>query len=597
MAKKEELTITLRMRNAMATAIKRAESQIKNMGKTVATVGKKITVTFLAMAAAVIAFATKALKNWSEQETAYIDMANALRSHGEEVDNNLKKLHQLSGAIQDETASSDNNVLSRMAKLRLLGVETDALEAAAKATIALKSIGMEEAAAIKAVALARAGEFSMLSRYIPALKTASTESEKAAIVNEFLAKGYQQQKDRLNTVAGQWENITGRISDFWEEIGRAISRNELAINGLKRLSDAIKKSGQAISDWIDSGGVEELALSIQEFAERAKFGFVNIGNYAKLGFALIMDAGETAINYLRNGWEAYFTMLANMFVNNANIIKKMWEAIKKPTASNIKEIGQATKQYYKDMWDDAKNIGRAVIGEDARVNKRTLAAMRDMEAARKEHNENLNSIDQARMDRLIQQGEKQVETEKKTIEEINIAKENAAKRIAELQKKIDDRSKKNAQLEEKLIARENQLKEKSLQDEVTRLQKIKSEREELAKKTVKGYIQELKEQKKLETQMAKEEKRAAKLQGELRRGVKHSKRDREFMAAYEKLDKARRGLKDDDPVMQQLQKAQAQLEQMKADSETLEGILQEIIVGNEEQKKLNEELQTLLQMG
>lgn len=69
------------------------------------------------------------------------------------------------------------------------------------------------------------------------------------------------------------------------------------------------------------------------------------------------------------------------------------------------------------------------------------------------------------------------------------------------------------------------------------------------------------------------------------------------MAAYENLDKARRGLKDDDPVMQQLQTAQAQLEKMKADSETLEGILQEIIVGNEEQKKLNEELQTLLQMG
>jgi hypothetical protein len=123
-----------------------------------------------------------------------------------------------------------------MARLQMLGVETSQLAQAAKATIALKSAGMEEAAAIKAVAMAQAGNFQMLSRYIPALRNATSETEKAALVNDFFAKGYQQQKDELNTLSGRWTELKGRIGDALEVFGGLIACSDNLTEALAKIS-------------------------------------------------------------------------------------------------------------------------------------------------------------------------------------------------------------------------------------------------------------------------------------------------------------------------------------------------------------------------
>jgi len=66
-----------------------------------------------------------------------------------------------------------------------MGITTDTIEEATKGAIGLsKSLGIGTNAAMKALALSTQGNYQMLERYIPALRGANTESEKAAILSK-----------------------------------------------------------------------------------------------------------------------------------------------------------------------------------------------------------------------------------------------------------------------------------------------------------------------------------------------------------------------------------------------------------------------------
>jgi hypothetical protein len=69
-----------------------------------------------------------------------------------------------------------------------------------------------------------AGNFEALNKFIPALKTATSETEKAIIVSEYISRQWALQKKDLDTVAGAWASLKGRIGDVWEMFGKAISQ-------------------------------------------------------------------------------------------------------------------------------------------------------------------------------------------------------------------------------------------------------------------------------------------------------------------------------------------------------------------------------------
>lgn len=302
---KKELSITLRARNALMSGIAGARRTLMQFGGWVTGLGRRMAYAFLGAGAGLAGLVALTARAYAKQERAEKSLASALASHGENVDALLPKLKAAAAAIQDQTGAGDEQTLQTMASLKLLGVHTDALEQAAKATIALKSAGVEEAQATKMVALATAGNYTMLSRYLPALRTATSETEKAAAVNDFLSKGYKQQRDLLNTTGGAWEALRGRVGDVLEEFGKAINKSDALTGLLNRAGDAVKRFGERITNYIESERFKQIQESVTGIIQAIGEGgdsrrevFAAFGEALKAAFAL---AAQRALDVLKTG--------------------------------------------------------------------------------------------------------------------------------------------------------------------------------------------------------------------------------------------------------------------------------------------------------
>jgi len=260
---KKEISIVLKAKNQMQVGLAKAGDALKSFGSSVLSVGKYIAGAFVAAGATIAAFSAKALSAYAAQEAAVNSVRSSFRAYGEEVDQNTAAMQKLASAIQDETGVADENILSRVARLKMLGVETAALADAAKATVALAAYGMEEEASIKAVAQAREGNYSMLERYIPALRAATDETQKAVILNDFLNRGYQTQKEQLGTISGAWMAFKGRIGDVWEEFGALIAQGGTVARMLDFASEKIKQFGASIAEYAKSEQFQEIQMSIE----------------------------------------------------------------------------------------------------------------------------------------------------------------------------------------------------------------------------------------------------------------------------------------------------------------------------------------------
>ena len=302
---KKELSITLRARNALMSGIASARRTLMQFGGWVTGLGRRMAYAFIGAGAGLAGFVALTARAYASDERAEKSLASALASHGENVDALLPKLKAVAAAIQDQTGVSDDQTLQTMASLKLLGVHTDALEQAAKATIALKSAGVQEAQATKMVALATAGQYTMLARYLPALRTAKSETEKAAAVNDFLSKGYKQQRDLLNTTGGAWAALRGRIGDVLEEFGKAINKSDALTGLLHRAGDAVKRFGERITNYIESERFKQIQESVTGIIQAIGEGgdsrrevFAAFGEALKAAFAL---AAQRALDVLKTG--------------------------------------------------------------------------------------------------------------------------------------------------------------------------------------------------------------------------------------------------------------------------------------------------------
>jgi len=376
-----------------------------------------------------------------------------------------------------------------MAKLRMLGVQTGALEEAAKAVIALKSVGVEEAAAQKAVANAAQGNFAMLQRYIPALKNATSETEKATLVNDFFAKGYDQQAQQLDTVSGQWGLLKTRIGDVWEEIGAAIMQNDALRDALKRASEAVKDFASNIAAWVEGGGVVRLIAGFKIFYADVSHTFKLVGNSANIAWAAIGDGADTVATYM-----------IEKFRYAGDYIAAIWKKVKNPFS--------------------AFEAPKAAAGEGI-ITKRTEAALARREKINEEYAERIEEIAKEQADAQIKHEDRVYEAKKASAE--------AEKKLAE---KVTD-------VVEKESKKQAQARTAGLKQELSELNRKKQLWEELAKSRVQAVIDEARAAKEVAKEKAKEDARAAELIGREERGTKLGKKDQEFLDAWKKIDAAK----------------------------------------------------------
>lgn len=400
---KKELSLILRAKNDLQVGLAKARSTLESFGSSALNVGKMLGGAFVAAGSAVVAFATKALTSWAEAEAGTNALRASFRAFGEEVAVNTERITQLTAAMQDETGLSGDALTARAARLKMLGVETAAMGEALKATVALASVGMDEESATRAVAQALQGNFTALQKYIPALRSATTEEEKAAIVRDFVARGYQQQKDQLNTLAGQWSLLKERVGDAWEEIGAAIAGNDTIKSALETMGEYAKRFGESVKEWTANGGIEDARAGFQYLWETIRYGAQQSWGWMKLLWALISDAGP--INYM----SGVFGAAANAIVENIKWsiewVKALWAKFQNPFSEFKTPDSSGYKAAMKTVLDEIRGKNMAERDDRARL----LDELTAMEEA---HNARLTSIAESHVAGLEKVNQQRVESER-----------------------------------------------------------------------------------------------------------------------------------------------------------------------------------------
>jgi KaiC/GvpD/RAD55 family RecA-like ATPase len=165
---------------------------------------------------AFLKFAGKAIESWKAQEQAVAKLSAV-------VGGSTKKYETFASSIQGMTTVGDEAVLELQALGIQMGITNSQLEDATKGAIGLsKGFGIDLNTSMKLVANAAMGNYAALTRYIPELKTATTEAEKNRIVNEAMAKGFDIATAQAKTTTGQLEQMNNLMGDVQEEFGKVI---------------------------------------------------------------------------------------------------------------------------------------------------------------------------------------------------------------------------------------------------------------------------------------------------------------------------------------------------------------------------------------
>ena len=132
----------------------------------------------------------------------------------------MSKFSEFANKVQEVTVHSNDETLMLMRLQHSLGVSSDKMEMATIWAIGLSdALDLDTESTSRYVALALEGEFRMLSRWIPALKTASTEHEKLAILNKFATNAFELSGQRAMTASGAYKQMKNTLQDVVQSLG------------------------------------------------------------------------------------------------------------------------------------------------------------------------------------------------------------------------------------------------------------------------------------------------------------------------------------------------------------------------------------------
>lgn len=191
------------------------------------------------------------------QEKAEQSLINSMRVKGIATEANIALVMKLAGETQNLTTVGDEESMQLLSMATNMGITTEKMEEALQGSIGLAtafaSAGLSRETAMKGIALAMAGEFTQLSRYIPALRTTTDKTEQLAILQKAMADGFELSKAATETGAGalvQYQNLVG---DLKEKVGDFINQ---------ALTPLIKVLTDVVSFLNDYPGLVKLLISV-----------------------------------------------------------------------------------------------------------------------------------------------------------------------------------------------------------------------------------------------------------------------------------------------------------------------------------------------
>ena len=531
MAGKHNVGVTISAKDLASGVIQKVSARTVALGVAVGNLASKM-----------ISGAVNGVRRWIDEallaERANVMLDAALRGTGQYTDEVARKMKDLAGAIQDETGAVDEAVKGNIAMLATMGVTTDKMGEAARAVQALSALNFEGSQAAKAVALAMDGNMLGFQRMIPALRNATTETEKVEAVNKVLAAGYAQQKANLNTVGGAWEALKGRIGDAREDIVGAI------FEGLA-LGKTFDGMQAAVGRFLKSD-------TFKDFTERLKSG----ASYVKQ----IIEAMGT-----EGGTKEVFAAMGNVILaalkDGADYVgAKISAAFGRKKLDSLDPRLAAASRFW-----GAKS-GGASWGE-------ALSAMEEPKGGTKGGGNlsaalaKLNEVTQRRskiaQETAAAEEVTRNETVKQTVPVLRISDAKDRERKAAEERAAKEEYKK--QLADEISSIEEGIKsaadrEQSAREEIATAEE---KRAEMLKQSISDWIaaqqDEEKGQEAVEKQNAKDSRRADRLRGKQDRGVRLSERDRDWL---NKFDRRNLELREGGPLNAEAMAAQARDQQI-----------------------------------
>jgi len=247
--------------NRVTSAAKRMGSALQSGFQAAVHGAKRAAQGILAIGAAATASAAVLVRSWMKQDEAMQNLIQTSKTYGDNIDDVIPKYTKLAQAIQASTRVGDDQTLSLIEQLRNLGVLPAKMEEAVKGTIGLsRALRIDYATSARMAALALEGNFTMLSRYLPALRTATTDAQKMAVVQTLMATGFAQAEEQANTLTGRYEQLKNKFSDVLEALGEGIS-NAL---GLKQ---AFENATAAMDRFLQSGAIQAWSTKFKKIRE------------------------------------------------------------------------------------------------------------------------------------------------------------------------------------------------------------------------------------------------------------------------------------------------------------------------------------------
>jgi len=224
------------IKKAFSQTVDGSENLSRRMSSSFITAVAKMVAAYISFTAMVRA--TKwGISQAMQAEDAIFALTAALKSTGEYSRDTMTKLGEFASAMQEVTVYSNNQVLAMMQTAKTLGVNANQLKLATQWTIALSdALGMGTESASRYVALALKGEYTMLRRYIPALREAKTTTESFQILQEFMNRAFEVSTTRAQTTSGALKQMRNALGEVGEAIGYAIL-------------PALKSVAVGIRDW------------------------------------------------------------------------------------------------------------------------------------------------------------------------------------------------------------------------------------------------------------------------------------------------------------------------------------------------------------
>jgi hypothetical protein len=199
-----------------------------------------------------------AVKAFAEQEAAETSLRATLETHGYAVAGNMLKYQELAAQIQRTTIYGDEFAMGLMTSGLNLGISAEQIGTVTQQALGLaQALGIDTTMAMRAMALATQGNFTMLSRYMPALRGVTDATKGLKIVQDAASQGLVQAEAYSKTLAGQWEQLKNAAGDLAEAVGGKIVD---ALGGAGNMFEWVKLRVEALTIWVKNLDAEQLGL-------------------------------------------------------------------------------------------------------------------------------------------------------------------------------------------------------------------------------------------------------------------------------------------------------------------------------------------------